>query len=312
MRIIAILLCFIATCHTSHIFVTLLSDDTYLPGVMALIESAAIVCHDTPCVPFYVLCVREAVSSRTIGVLKEYGELRNLHVVMIDGVRRDLAECKTTIQGPPRFENTFSKIRIFDPSNYPNNTARAVYLDADTLVVGSCITDLFSARRFTPPAFAPDIAPPDKFNTGVILFQPDGHLYSELMRYALGYSEGCAKMASSYDGGDQGMFNAFFDHEWTGLNGHHDGWSAKHRLSSRYDAMLQLAMINPSIWRKMEPELCVVHFAGTAIKPFAPPNNPSAIKIAKSSVFLMAYHKMWHKIYGSINVQTKPRVDLLQ
>lgn len=301
----------LATVGASHIFVTMLSDDTYLPGALTLMESTALH-EEAEDIPFYVLCVRGTLSNKTMGVLRNYAASRPVQLVDVDPVIMEPTTCGKKISGPARFANTFSKVQIFDPRHYPFNTSRAVYMDADMMVVGPCITELFSARRYATPAFAPDLVPPDSFNTGLILFEPDAKLHAELLKFAETDVEGCTQLASSYDGGDQGLLNAFFDHEWTGLDGHHEGWSAKHRLSSKYDAMMQMGMVNPAVWAYIEDELCAVHFAGTALKPFIAPESKAALKAAKSSPVLMRYHMMWHLVYARINVQGKPRVDFLQ
>ena len=52
---------------------------------------------------------------------------------------------------------------------------RIVYLDADTLVLVN-VDDLF--ERNVSFAAAPDVFPPDRFNAGVMIVQPDDTSFS--------------------------------------------------------------------------------------------------------------------------------------
>lgn len=287
-------------CSASHSFVSLLASDSYLPGLLATVHSAGV---HAPHVPFHVLLVRGRVSSHSVAVLADYSALyhaRTLHLAWIDPLDANCTEA-----APARFAATFAKLRVLDPASYATFPGRSVYLDADTLVVSDCITDLFSSHRYEPPAFAPEVFVPDNFNTGAFLFVPDDVLVQNLHRHidAVG-------LCSSYDGGDQGLLNAFFAHSWTGEDGLVAGWNARHRLASRYNAQIQAALYNPKDWSRLAPSLCLIHFAGAAQKPFLPLPNPATRKQLASSLFLQRYHSAWHKLYGSILLDSKPFVPL--
>ncbi|MAT07107.1 MAG: hypothetical protein CL424_18900 [Acidimicrobiaceae bacterium] len=111
----------------------------------------------------------------------------------------------TSLQNPrigrrhqQRFLNTYTKLNTFALSFLD----RAVYLDADTIVLRP-IEHLFEHEHF---AAAPDIGlriESHAFNSGVFVCQPSGADF-ERMLDAIPTTE-------SYDGGDQGFLNAFFD-----------------------------------------------------------------------------------------------------
>ena len=63
--------------------------------------------------------------------------------------------------------------------------------------------DLFA--RETDFAAAPDTFPPDRFNAGVLVLRPSLEVFQDMM----------AKMeaTNSYDGGDTGFLNAYFN-DW--------------------------------------------------------------------------------------------------
>lgn len=299
----------------NHAFVTLLSDDSYLPGVLTLVRSA-IVFGNAVNIPFHILCVKGDVSDRSIAIIHQYADkYHNDHevtIAWIDKFDRSDSKCNQVNMGPDRFNNTFSKLAAFDSRNYHSRFNRVIYLDADSIITGECIIDLFSSQRYRTPAFAHDILLPDTFNTGVMLITPSDSIYYSLLAFAFHKDEnGCDHLDKSYDGGDQGILNAFYRHEWTGEDGYHEGWNAKHHLSFRYNALAQVSILHAKEWNRIRPDICIVHFAGHVIKPFATEASAFMKKQAATSMLFMEQYYAWHMVYGSIDIPSKPTVNLL-
>jgi glycogenin glucosyltransferase len=76
---------------------------------------------------------------------------------------------------------------------------KVVYLDADTLVIEN-IDELFEIQSSF--AASPDIFPPDKFNAGVLVIQPNASVFHEMISLV--------GVLSSHDGGDTGFLNSYF------------------------------------------------------------------------------------------------------
>lgn len=303
----AILLLLTSSVHShSHAFATLLASDDYLPGTLALIHSVAEQRLD---IPFYVVMIQGEVSFDSAGVLVQY-QYTYPHLELLirwtAGFQRNTSACH--ISAPAHFENTFSKLDVFSPSLYGPNVTRVVYLDSDTLVVNSCVQELFSTRRYRTPAFASEVYGSDAFNTGVFVISPSSQTHADLMSFARS-GDDCSQADASYDGGDQGLLNAYYASEWSGVHGLYEGWSARHRLAFRYNAMLQAALYNPKEWGRYEKAtICVVHFAGPAQKPFNQNIPKLAIKQISGSPVVRTYHTLWHKVYGSIAIPSKPAI----
>jgi glycogenin glucosyltransferase len=76
---------------------------------------------------------------------------------------------------------------------------KVVYLDADTLVIEN-IGELFEIQSSF--AASPDIFPPDKFNAGLLVIQPNASVFHEMISLV--------GVLSSHDGGDTGFLNSYF------------------------------------------------------------------------------------------------------
>lgn len=97
---------------------------------------------------------------------------------------------------------TFTKLQL-----WALDYDKVLYLDCDTLPrapSGAQVTDLL-ALELLPGAVAaaPEAAWPDTFNTGVMVLKPDKGVYGEMLNLL--------STLESYDGGDQGFLNGFFN-----------------------------------------------------------------------------------------------------
>ena len=98
----------------------------------------------------------------------------------------------------PELGITITKIHCWELTEYKS----CVFLDADTVVLKNA-DDLFAKKEISA---VPDIGWPDCFNSGVFVFKPSIETFNNLL--SLAASEG------SFDGGDQGLLNAYFS-DWS-------------------------------------------------------------------------------------------------
>lgn len=170
-------------------FVTFLSSDGFLPGVITLNRSLKRFGNTN--FPL-VIMVSEGVSDEVIKTLKV--ENVNLRVVK-------------AIKSPYRlqydfrnFQSTFTKLRIFGLTEFD----KVVYLDADLLVCEN-IELLFDKPNMSA-VIAGGILPTNKswkdLNSGLLIVEPNAHLFYKMLE-ALNF-------LPSKDGSDQGFLHQFF------------------------------------------------------------------------------------------------------
>ncbi|KAJ2452663.1 glycogenin glucosyltransferase [Coemansia sp. RSA 2424] len=197
-------------------FATLLTTDSYMHGALALAASlrATGTRHEIICL------VADGQLSRP--ALERLGPAfdRIVSVPILDtNDTNNLA-----LLGRPDLGSTVTKVGVWALTEYE----RVAFLDADTLVLGSidsllCLDpsaellpgEVAVGRDYRPNggmlnegllAAAPDLGWPDCFNSGVFVAKPSASTHTRLL--ALLASQG------SFDGGDQGLLNAYFD-DWS-------------------------------------------------------------------------------------------------
>lgn len=169
-------------------FVTLITNDPYAKGALVLGQSLRN-CGTTR--KLVVLIGYKPEESLRSALEKTYDELIDVSL-MDSGDTTRLA-----LMARPELGVTFTKLQCWTLTHY----SKCVFMDADTLVVEN-IDDLFDREELSA---APDVGWPDMFNTGVFIFKPSMETYGKLL--ALAKSEG------SFDGGDQGLLNSYFN-DW--------------------------------------------------------------------------------------------------
>ncbi|KAK9758439.1 Glycosyl transferase family 8 [Popillia japonica] len=97
----------------------------------------------------------------------------------------------------PELGVTFTKLHCWRLTQFE----KCVFLDADVLVLVNA-DELFERDEFSA---APDVGWPDCFNSGVFVYRPSMETYNKLVDFAL--------QKGSFDGGDQGLLNAYFS-DW--------------------------------------------------------------------------------------------------
>ncbi|WP_202879605.1 glycosyltransferase [Serinicoccus kebangsaanensis] len=133
-----------------------------------------------------------------------------------------------------RFAATYTKLHVFRLDFLD----RAVYVDSDA-VVRAPIDELFEGDDFAAVPDAGINLPNGRtFNSGVFAFTPSRTLFEQMM--------GRLSEITSYDGGDQGFLNVFFDR-----------WRA---LPLEYNTTKRMAAHHPALFH--DDDVKILHYVG--------------------------------------------------
>lgn len=180
----------------STAYVTLLSGQTYLPGVVTLGHKLREleVKHD-----LIALVNVESITKKSLDLIESiYDKVISISLINADsGVEDKLGRSELNL--------TYSKILLW---NQPYD--KLVYLDADTLPLKN-LDHLFELEfEANQIAASSDAGWPDIFNTGVLVLKPNKPTYDALIT--------ASETVESFDGADQGLFNEHFNITSQGSN----------------------------------------------------------------------------------------------
>ncbi|MFH4980914.1 hypothetical protein AB6A40_007623 [Gnathostoma spinigerum] len=218
----------------SEAWVTLATSDSYALGALVLARSlaAAKTTKRTHCM----------ITANVTEPLRE--ELRSAFSTVTEV---DVMDSNDTVNlaliGRPDLGVTFTKLHCWRLTQY----TKCVFLDADCLVLQNC-DELFERDEFSAAA---DIGWPDCFNSGVFVFVPSLETYQSLLNFAVEHG--------SFDGGDQGLLNAYF-HDWR------DKPSA-FRLPFIYNMTSGAIYTYAAAYKRFGSQIKIVHFLGP-VKPW--------------------------------------------
>ncbi|XP_023118277.1 glycogenin-1-like [Amphiprion ocellaris] len=167
-------------------FVTLATNDSYAKGAMVLGQSLRN--HNTT--RKLVVLIGPHVAEPCRDALRSVFDEVRVVDVMDSGDTAHLALMKR-----PDLGVTFTKLHCWTLTHY----SKCVFMDADTLVLSN-IDELFEREELSA---APDPGWPDCFNSGVFVFRPSNETHEKLLTF-------CGEHGS-FDGGDQGVLNSFFN-----------------------------------------------------------------------------------------------------
>ncbi|XP_055334394.1 glycogenin-1-like [Paramacrobiotus metropolitanus] len=221
-------------CH-KYAYVTLATNDTYALGCLVLGESLRRVQtqHET------VVMVTRHVSSNMKAALFQFFN----YVVQYDILdSKDAANL--ALLERPELGVTFTKLHCWTLTAYQ----KAVFLDADTMVVRNC-DEIF--ENYDEFSATPDIGWPDCFNSGVFVYTPSMKTYETLINFT--------KTNRSFDGGDQGILNMFFN-DWPTAD-------IKKHLPFIYNMVASINYSYRPAFRFFSQSVKIVHFLG-AKKPW--------------------------------------------
>jgi glycogenin glucosyltransferase len=168
------------------------------------------------------------------------------------------------VRDRPWFATTYSKLHVFGLTQFDV----VVFIDADTLPLAN-LDPLFhiNSSHF---AAAPEMMPPDTFNSGLMVIRPSLALHKRVMD--------ARSSIVSYDGSDQGFLNSLFS----------DWFTAGHRLPFHYNVLQSISWFYPPVahithithithirfyppgWDRMLSSMKLLHFCGDAsMKPWS-------------------------------------------
>ncbi|KAJ1548539.1 Glycogenin-2 [Cladochytrium tenue] len=199
--------------YSDRVFVTLVTSDAYVPGALALAHSLR--SHRRPSInsaeiPIVVLVTPTSLSSASSAALyRAFDRLVHVPTLRSGTAPGDAAGLRALAR--PELDITFTKLHVWDPDVLGRHVRAFAFLDADAFAVPdgpdpAALFDLLD-RDDAHFAAAPDVGWPDAFNSGVFVGRPDRAVFDALLWHA--------RHLGSFDGGDQGLLNAFFS-SWAG------------------------------------------------------------------------------------------------
>ena len=217
----------------ANVYVTLLTSDSFLIAVQVLAYSLKRVNSQYG----LVVMVSSQVSSHVCEQLRREDGIQLIQVTDIPSPGANESHV------PGWINSGYTKLHVFNLIQF----SKVVYIDADCLVLEN-VDELF--QRPVAFAAAPDVFPPDRFNAGVLIVQPDATLFQQM--------QSSIATISSYDSGDTGFLNAFFPDWFTS--------SANARLPFRYNAQMTLYLLTheqqPGYWQAIQP-IKILHYSSS-------------------------------------------------
>lgn len=226
---------------SSEAFVTLATNDGYALGALVVAQSLRKVGTQRNLVVL--------ISNNISDLLRRTLVTSFDNVVVVDELNSNDKE-HLSLLSRPELGVTFTKINIWLLEKY----SKCVFLDADVVVLRD-IDDLFAREEFSA---APDAGWPDCFNSGVFVFKPSKDTFNKLVQFA-------SQQNASFDGGDQGLLNAFFS-TWRSAD-------ISRHLPFTYNVTSNTFYSYVPAVTQFRNDIRVVHFAG-ALKPWQLTYNP--------------------------------------
>ncbi|XP_046571774.1 glycogenin-1-like isoform X3 [Haliotis rubra] len=215
-------------------FVTLATNDTYALGCLVLGNSLR-----------RVETTRKLVVMVTDGVTQSMRNQLGRVFDLINEVEVFDSNDAVNLQllGRPDLSCTLTKINCWRLTQFN----KCVFMDADTLVLQN-VDELFDRDELSA---APDAGWPDCFNSGIFVLVPSLETYCALVQFAL--------TQGTFDGGDQGLLNLYFQ-DWATKD------IAKH-LPFIYNVVSQAFYSYLPAFTQFKDRVKIVHFIG-AVKPW--------------------------------------------
>uniref|UniRef100_A0A8D2L0J7 glycogenin glucosyltransferase n=1 Tax=Varanus komodoensis TaxID=61221 RepID=A0A8D2L0J7_VARKO len=255
---------------TDQAFVTLATNDVYCHGALVLGQSL----RDHRTSRRLAVIITPQVSSTMRAALSTiFDTVVDVHEIDSNDLVH-LALLKRLELGV-----TFTKLHCWTLTQY----SKCVFMDADTLVLCN-IDELFDREEFSA---APDPGWPDCFNSGVFVFQPSLKTFNLLLQFANEHG--------SFDGGDQGLLNSFFN-----------SWATKDinkHLPFIYNLSSSAVYTYAPAFQHFGKDARVVHFLGPA-KPWNYKYNPQTRSVvedgsASVSQSQLSFLELWWMTYSS-------------
>jgi alpha-N-acetylglucosamine transferase len=159
---------------SKNAFVTLLTNDYYLPGALVLAKSLR---KQQTIYPICILATKNQISPKVAKVLEIVFDF----VYWVDAIHSSDKE-NLELLGRPELGITFTKIHCFNKSMLPFE--KVAFLDADTFCIQNIDSIFDHVNGDVEFAAAPDIGWPDNFNSGVFVTRPSQDLFERLCDHA--------------------------------------------------------------------------------------------------------------------------------
>uniref|UniRef100_A0A182XZA2 glycogenin glucosyltransferase n=1 Tax=Anopheles stephensi TaxID=30069 RepID=A0A182XZA2_ANOST len=249
-----------------YAWVTLATNDSYSLGALVVAHSLKRVHTVHQMAVLITPGVSEAMKTKLRAVFNVVEEVN-----LLDS--KD--EANLALLKRPELGVTFTKLHCWRLTQFE----KCVFLDADTLVLRNC-DELFDREELSA---APDIGWPDCFNSGVYVFKPNLETFASLLQYAV--------TNGSFDGGDQGLLNAYFS-DWA----HKD--IQKH-LPFIYNTSSVATYSYLPAFKQFGQNTKILHFIG-AVKPWLQKFNSETRKVYVPSEYqhLANFLQYWWDIFA--------------
>nr|CAB3251496.1 glycogenin-1 [Phallusia mammillata] len=215
-------------------FVTLATNDTYCRSAIVLAQSLRNCCTQKE----ITILITPQVSPEARAMLDKFFDQIFCVNVLDSKDAANLALLKR-----PELGITFTKLHCWNLTQYN----KCVFMDADTMVLTN-IDELFDHQELSA---APDAGWPDMFNSGVFVYEPSYETYMALIQLA--------EEEGSFDGGDQGLLNTYFN-QWRTSD-------ERKRLSFLYNMHSTSTYTYSPAFARFGKDTKVVHFLGQ-VKPW--------------------------------------------
>ena len=239
---------------------TVITNDSYIPGVVCLAKSLTL-CN----VKYPLICL---VTDK----VTENGRARLSEAQVV------FREVQGIKGGDAQFGDSFTKLRLWEQTDF----AKIVYLDADTVAIRNP-DDLFeptlSVRIFEICSIilnwsyvlaCPDSSSPDVFNSGMMVLTPSQKVFQDMLHKKT--------TLKSYDNADQGFLNAYFGGRW-------------YAMPYKYNSRRGLYDRHPPGWYQVQDKR-IIHF--THKKPWTYPDPTTAHGNPELSPFMVLWWAFYH------------------
>ena len=177
----------------NYAYVTLLSTNQYLLGVLAMFESLK---RTNPNVKEFIVIINEEITVNNIQILKSFG---------YKVIQKNKIRVTTKNQNNLYWLNTFDKFHVFELTEYN----KIIYLDSDLYILQN-IDELFTKPNLSGVIAGKEIAPNwEGINSGLMVIEPKEGIVNQLIDFM---------QTKKYEKeiGDQDIINDYF--EWPKKN----------------------------------------------------------------------------------------------
>lgn len=184
---------------SKNAFVSILTNDDYLPGLLVLHTS--LIATGTTC-PFLVLLTKNISRSILLVLERQQIPYKTIDKEIIN---------PTDVESNHRWFSTYSKLNIFNQTQYK----KIVYLDADMLILRN-IDELFQYEHMSATnagGMLPRKSHWTHLNSGVFVLEPSHSLFEDMVS-KIGKIENLQSLGTverPQNGSDQDFLNAFYN-----------------------------------------------------------------------------------------------------